>query len=153
MFVVISSPETFLRTYLVSVKTLISNNSIYRWDHKDTVRYVDTGETRCGRGEREKKTGKKYPGSGGKRQDQRRKESSNSLDPLSRANINELKRVLSRPCHSGGRQNHPVDYEIMLLQKIKSGRWRKGEEEIRRARRGESGGWRKKDRGEAKEDR
>jgi len=69
-----------------------------------------------------------------RRQDQRRKESSNSLDPLSRANINELKRVLSRPCHSGGRQNHPVDYEIMLLQKIKSGRWRK------RKRRDQAGG-------------
>lgn len=59
----------------------------------------------------------------GRRQDQRRKESSNSLDPLSRANINELKRVLSRPCHSSGRQNHPVDYEIMLLQKNKE--WRR----------------------------
>lgn len=62
--------------------------------------------------------------SAGRRQDRRRKESSNSLDPLSRANINELKRVLSRPCHSGGRQNHPVDYEIMLPRKIKDGKRR-----------------------------
>jgi len=84
------------------------------------MRYVDSGETRPGRGEREKD--RQEMAGPKRRQDQRRKESSNSLDPLSRANINELKRVLSRPCHSGGRQNHPVDYEIMLLQKIKSGR-------------------------------
>lgn len=37
--------------------------------------------------------------------------------------------MLSRPCHSGGRQNHPVDYEIMLLQKNKE--W-KTEKEIER---------------------
>lgn len=81
------------------------------------MRYVNTGETRSGRREREERAKNAWLE---RRQDQRRKESSNSLDPLSRANINELKRVLSRPCHSGGWQNHPVDYEIMLLQKIKS---------------------------------
>jgi len=100
----------------------ILSNSIYCRDHKDTVRYVDTGETRFRRGEREERAKNVRLE---RRQDQRRKESSNSLDPLSRANINELKRVLSRPCHSGGRQNHPVDYEIMLLQKIKADEERK----------------------------
>lgn len=133
----LSSGMRFLEPF---EKLFISSNSIYCRDHKDTVRYVDIGETRSGRGEREERAKNARLG---RRQDQRRKESSNSLDPLSRANINELKRVLSRPCHSGGRQNHPVDYEIMLLQKIKSGRRR---EEKRQSRRG-TRGWRKEDRG------
>lgn len=100
------------------------------------MRYVDTEEIRSGRREREERAKNARLG---RRQDQRRKESSNSLDPLSRANINELKRVLSRPCHSGRRQNHPVDYEIMLLQKIKSVRRREKERQNRRGMRG----WRK----------
>lgn len=128
------------RKYKPFGKTFISSNSIYCQDHKDTVRYVDTGETRSRRGEREERAKNVRLG---RRQDQWRKESSNSLDPLSRTNINELKRVLSRPCHSGGRQNHPVDYEIMLLQKIKSSRRREEERQSRRGTRG----WRKKDRG------
>lgn len=103
------------------VKIFISRNSIYCRVHKDTVCYVD-GEARFERGgEREERAGEECS-AGEEARSTRRKESSNSLDPLSRTNINELKRVLSRPCYSGRRQNHPVDYEIMLLQKIKSGR-------------------------------
>lgn len=49
----LSSPETQFLEPVGSVKTLISTNSIYCPDHKDTVRYVDTVETRSGRRERE----------------------------------------------------------------------------------------------------
>jgi hypothetical protein len=48
----LSSPETRFLELVGSVKTLISTNSIYCPDHKDTVRYVDTVETRFGEKEK-----------------------------------------------------------------------------------------------------
>jgi len=118
-------------------KTFISSNSIYCRDHKDTVRYVDIEETRSAK--RKKTTGKEF--SVGKEVRSTEKGVIKFIRSTL-ANINEFKRVLSRPCHSSGWQNHPVDYEIMLLQKIKSGRRREEEKQSRRGTRG----WRKKNR-------
>lgn len=39
-------------------------------------------------------------------------------DPFSREDINEVKRVLSRSCHSSGQKNHSVDYKIILVRRM-----------------------------------
>lgn len=114
-----SSLETRFLESVVSVKTLISSNSIYCWDHKDTMCYVDTEETRSGQKEIEWRSKECLVGEEARSTE---KGVIKFIRSTLWANINELKRMLSRPCHSSGRQNHSVDYEIMLLQKIKNRR-------------------------------
>jgi len=58
---VIVAGKAILRACLASVKTLISGNSIYCRDHKNTMRCVDSGAKHAPGEVKEKRTGKKWP--------------------------------------------------------------------------------------------